>query len=140
MTIQIPEDLEDLQALAVTYPRAPATVLVEPGFHPNVESGELPIVRLDIEDQNTYVQFHTLPDASAESLARSITLADVVAQLRQLVTGGVERELFWVSGFIPLVESGAPDDTDAYARLCLPLDKIAVADDPERVVFLARTA
>jgi hypothetical protein len=140
VAIQIPEDLEDLEALAATYPSAPATVLVEPGFHPDVEYGELPIVRLDVEDQNTYVQFHTLPDASPESLARSITMAAVVAQLRKLVAVGVERELFWVSGFIPLVESGVADDTTEYARLCLPLDKIAVAEEPERVVFLARTA
>ena len=140
VAIQIPEDLEALEAIAVTYPTAPATVLVEPGHHPGVESGELPVVRLDIEDQNTYVQFHTFPDASVESLARSITMSAVVTQLRKLVAAGMERELFWVSGFVPLMEDGAPDDTDAYARLCLPLDQVAVAEEPERVVFLARTA
>ncbi len=45
-----------------------------------------------------------------------------------------------MSGFIPLVEDGTPDDPDGYARLCLPLDQVAVAEEPERVVFLARTA
>jgi hypothetical protein len=140
VAIQIPEDLEALEGIAITYPLAPAIVLVEPGHHPEVESGELPVVRLDIEDENTYVQFHTFPDASSESLARSMTMSAVVSQLRQLVTEGVDRELFWVSGFIPIVEGGAADDTDAHARLCLPLDQLAVVDDPERVVFIARTA
>ena len=139
MAIQIPEDLEALEAIAVTYPTAPATVLVEPG-HPGVESGELPVVRLDIEDQDTYVQFHTFPDDSIQALDRSITMSAVVTQLRKFVAAGRERELFWVSGFVPLVGDGAPDDADAYARLCLPLDQVAVAEEPERVVFLARTA
>jgi hypothetical protein len=140
VAIQIPEDLEALEALAVTYPLAPTTVFIEPGRHPGVESGELPVVRLEIEEENTYVQFLTFPDGSSESLARSITIAAVVAQLRLFVTAETERELFWVSGSIPLVEDGRPDDTDAYARLFLPLDQVAVAEEPERVVFLARTA
>jgi hypothetical protein len=140
VAIQIPEDLEALEAIAVTHPLAPTTVLVEEGYHPAVEFGELPVVRLEVEHQNGYVQFFTFPEASSESLARSITMSAVVAQLRQLVAVRVQRELFWVSGFIPVVESGPADETDAYARLCLPLDQIAVADEPERVIFLARTA
>lgn len=140
MAIQIPEDIEALEALAMTYPLAPTTVFIEPGRHPGVESGELPVVRLEIEEENVYVQFFTFPDGSLESLDRSITISAVVAQLRQFVTPETERELFWVSGFIPLVEDEMTDDTDAYARLCLPLDQVAVAEEPERVVFLARTA
>jgi hypothetical protein len=117
VAIQIPEDLEALKALAATHPLAPATVFIEPGRHPGAESGELPVVRLEIEEENTYVQFLTFPDGSAESFGRSITISDVVTQLRQFVTADAERELFWVSGFIPLVEDGTPDDTDAYARV-----------------------
>lgn len=139
MAIQIPEDLEALEALAVTYPLAPTMVFIEPGHYPRIESGELPVVRLEIEAENTYVQFLTLPDGSSESLDQAITFSKVVAQLRHFVAAETERELFWVSGFIPVVESGMPDDTDAYARLCLPLAQVAVAEEPERVVFLART-
>ena len=139
MAIQIPEDLEDLETLAATYPLAPTTVFVE-FRHPLLESGELPVVRLEIEEGDTYVQFFTIPDSTPESLERSITISEVVAQLRQLVTKKAERELFWVSGSIPLVEEGTADDSDAYARLCLPLDQVAVVEEPERVVFLARTA
>jgi hypothetical protein len=140
MAIQIPEDLEALEALAGTYPLAPTTVFVEPGRHPNIESGELPVVRLEIEEQDTYVQFLTFPDGSAESFARAITVTHVVARLRQFVNPEKERELFWVSGFVPVVEDGLADDTPAYARLCLPLDQVALAEEPERVVFVARTA
>jgi hypothetical protein len=114
--------------------------LVEPGCYPGVESGELPVVRLEIEEGNTYVQFFTFPDGSSESLNRSIPFSGIVAQLRHFIAADAERELFWVSGYIPVVEDGTADDSEGYARLCLPLDQIAVAEEPERVVFLVRTA
>jgi hypothetical protein len=140
VAIQIPEDLETLVAIAETFPLALTTVLIDPPYHPALEAGELPVVRLEIEDAGEYVQFITYPDASAASLARAITFSTVVTQLRKFVRPEGERGLFWVSGFRPVSETGPLDDAEARFRLCLPLDKVATVDEPERVVFFARTA
>jgi hypothetical protein len=140
MTIQIPEDLPALEAIAASCPTAPTTVIHDPPSPPGIEGPEIPVVRLDVDENSGYVQFFTYPDNSASSLIRGLAISDVVAQLRDFVKPGVERELFWVSGLRPLGDGHTLDDENIRVRLCLPLDRVATADEPERVAFVARTA
>jgi hypothetical protein len=139
VTIQIPEDLPALERIAAAYPTTPTTVFREPGSHAEFEGPELPVVCLEVEQGLGYVQFFTYPDSSPGSLAQGLAISDVVGQLNQLVSHGMERELFWVSGLRPLSEGGTLDDAEASVRLCLPLCQVRGEDDPPRIIFVARS-
>src|SRR5688572_8951224 len=127
MTIQIPEDLPALEAIATSYPTAPTTVIHDPPLRPGFEGSEIPVVRLDVDENCGYVQFFTYPDSSASSPARGLAISDVVSQLRDFVKPGVQRELFWVSGLRPIGDGRTLDDENVRVRLCLPLDQVASA-------------
>jgi hypothetical protein len=138
MTLRIPDDLPALRALAAQAGPAIAMVYHEEPLEGEWEGPELPVVRIDVEPDIEYVQFFTLPNASDESLNRALSFGAVVARLERLSERGPPRELFWVSGHLPIAEDSTPDTWESSVRLALPLAALAGNSDPPRVAFIAR--
>lgn len=138
MTLRVPDDLADLRAAAIHLATAPTTVLQEPPLGAGWEGPELPVVRLEVDSEVGYIQLFTLPNASEEAFARALSFAEVLQQLEHLTAGAV-RELFWVSGLRPLPPDDEAAESEYQVRMAVPLTGLAIADDPERVAFIAHS-
>ena len=139
MTLRVPDDLAELRALAAELGSAPAFVIREPESGQDWDGLELPILHVELNPYQDYIQVRTAVPAAGRNPSGALTFAAVLAKLEQLTTSGQERELFWVSSLRPLAPETDHEMSRFALRLALPLGAVMASEDPVSVSFLART-
>jgi len=139
MTLRVPDDLAELRALAVELGGAPAFVVREPASGEEWDGLELPILHVELNSDQDYIQIRTAVPVAGRHPSGALTFEAVLAKLEQLAAPGQERELFWVSSLRPLAPETDPEMSRFAVRLALPLGAVMASEDPVGVSFLART-
>jgi len=138
LTIRIPDDLPPLRSLSAESPHADAVVVFEERPGKLLTNHELFVEAVLAPVDSEYFELRTTGPEPVSRPGSALSFQQVLEHLEALPRDVEAKEVFWVSGLIP-VPTDEDQELSRYSiRLALPITKIATDKDHNRIAFVAK--
>jgi len=137
MTIRIPPDLPSLRKIATEAPGSDAVVVFETEPGHIADEFELFVEAVLAPEESEYFEIRTTGPEPAGPPATTLSFEQVLDRFEALGWPPGAKEVFWVSGLIPVASEAGPRLAKYAIRRALPIIGIITDHDAQRVAFVA---